>query len=391
MSDNSLSKPWPMQDGTLFGEAELFNHLADVVTPGITDPTQWAVQQHAAGDLSVNVAPGAAYVAIPGGGVRRVVKDTQSNSGAPGSPNTPGWESTFTTPDVTNPRIDRVVLKIYDDAIDGSGKFRAALAVVAGTPTPGATLVNLSGVASVPTNGILLANVHLGAGATLIASVDIDTSVHKIAVAGPIVVLPGTGAADGDGLAWSTSAGRWVASSIRKILASALSGFPNDATKTLLGDGTWGVAIPPAVMWDYAGAAGSVPAGWLLCDGTSYLRDTYPALFAIIGTTYGNVDSTHFNVPDKRGRVSTGVSPSGKAEVGALGNNDGLAQALRNITHVHSQINYMYLITGRPGGSLSGMNVPSAGDAQYRGLVWTGDVDNPNAPAYLVVNSIIKT
>lgn len=43
---------------------------------------------------------------------------------------------------------------------------------------------------------------------------------------------------------------------------------------------------------------GAVPAGWLACDGASLLRASYPALFAVIGVTYGSVDGTHFNVPD---------------------------------------------------------------------------------------------
>lgn len=55
-------------------------------------------------------------------------------------------------------------------------------------------------------------------------------------------------------------------------------------------------------------AATSAPsAGWLLCDGASYLRATYASLFALIGTTFGSVDGTHFNVPDMRGRTAMGL------------------------------------------------------------------------------------
>lgn len=55
----------------------------------------------------------------------------------------------------------------------------------------------------------------------------------------------------------------------------------------------------------FAGSA--APSGWLLCDATSYLQSDYPALFAVISTTYGSADGTHFNVPDMRGRVPIGV------------------------------------------------------------------------------------
>jgi len=56
----------------------------------------------------------------------------------------------------------------------------------------------------------------------------------------------------------------------------------------------------------FAGAT-SPSVNFLLCDGTSYLRADYPDLFTVIGTTFGAVDSTHFNVPDLRGRIPIGV------------------------------------------------------------------------------------
>ena len=42
-----------------------------------------------------------------------------------------------------------------------------------------------------------------------------------------------------------------------------------------------------------------LPDGFLLCDGSSVLRSVYSELFALIGTTYGSVDGTHFNLPTK--------------------------------------------------------------------------------------------
>ena len=50
------------------------------------------------------------------------------------------------------------------------------------------------------------------------------------------------------------------------------------------------------------------PTGFILCDGSSLLRaGTYAGLFAVIGTTFGTADGTHFNVPDLRGRFPLGV------------------------------------------------------------------------------------
>lgn len=46
---------------------------------------------------------------------------------------------------------------------------------------------------------------------------------------------------------------------------------------------------------------------WLYCDGNSLSRSDYPELFAVIGTTYGAADGTHFNLPDLRNRVPMGT------------------------------------------------------------------------------------
>jgi microcystin-dependent protein len=49
-------------------------------------------------------------------------------------------------------------------------------------------------------------------------------------------------------------------------------------------------------------AAPSVPAGFLECNGATLKRSDYPALFSLIGTTYGAGDSsTTFLLPDLRG------------------------------------------------------------------------------------------
>lgn len=44
---------------------------------------------------------------------------------------------------------------------------------------------------------------------------------------------------------------------------------------------------------------GDPPQGWLRTDGSAVSRDTYRALFAVIGTTYGAGDGlTTFNLPN---------------------------------------------------------------------------------------------
>lgn len=57
-------------------------------------------------------------------------------------------------------------------------------------------------------------------------------------------------------------------------------------------------------------AGSTIPTGWLKCEGQSLLRTEYSDLFGVINTIYGNVDSTHFNLPNYKGRVPVGLDSS---------------------------------------------------------------------------------
>lgn len=72
----------------------------------------------------------------------------------------------------------------------------------------------------------------------------------------------------------------------------------------------------------YAGST-SPNSNWLPCDGASLLRSAYPDLFAVIGTTYGAVDGSHFSVPDLRGRVPVASGSGPGLSTYALGQTGG--------------------------------------------------------------------
>jgi microcystin-dependent protein len=55
----------------------------------------------------------------------------------------------------------------------------------------------------------------------------------------------------------------------------------------------------------------SAPPGWIFPFGQSLGRTTCPALFAVITTTYGTVDGSHFTAPDMRGRLAIGKDDMG--------------------------------------------------------------------------------
>lgn len=141
------------------------------------------------------------------------------------------------------------------------------------------------------------------------------------------------------------------------------------------------ISDPPGTVKPFAGSAS--PSGWLLADGTAVSRTTYANLFAAIGTAYGTGDgSTTFNLPDLRGRVAVGRSPGGKADVDTLGDSDGLSSNLRSISHHHT-------VTADTAGSTrqgDGGN-PNVTNAP---LSTSGDGNNLDKPAYIVLNYIVK-
>lgn len=51
--------------------------------------------------------------------------------------------------------------------------------------------------------------------------------------------------------------------------------------------------------------------GWLLCDGRIVLRNDYPDLFRVIGTSFGSTNSTNFRIPDVSGKVIGAVGNAG--------------------------------------------------------------------------------
>ncbi len=98
---------------------------------------------------------------------------------------------------------------------------------------------------------------------------------------------------------------------------------PTPATARFAGEVSW-----------HAGA--TAPDGWLVADGSSYLRATYAELFTAIGTLHGAADGTHFNVPNLVGASPKGSAADGST-VGATGGADTVTIATGNLpAHAHT-------------------------------------------------------
>jgi len=98
---------------------------------------------------------------------------------------------------------------------------------------------------------------------------------------------------------------------------------------------TWATAsasVPAGVIIFHA--ATTAPTGYLIADGAAVSRSTYSALFAAIGTTFGNGDGlTTFNMPDLRGYFPRGWDNGRGVDSGrTFGSNQSFAMQ----THRHA-------------------------------------------------------
>ena len=155
-------------------------------------------------------------------------------------------------------------------------------------------------------------------------------------------------------------------------------------------------STPAGSMIMFGGAV--APTGWLFCDGAAVSRETYAALFAAIGTTWGAGDgSTTFNLPDARGRSAMGAGQGSGLTARTLGTTLGeeshALTANENGTHSHVET-----ATTSPSNAAGSVRAMSQGMFYYNDSVVTsnftgnsglGTPHNTVHPVF-VANYIIK-
>lgn len=141
----------------------------------------------------------------------------------------------------------------------------------------------------------------------------------------------------------------------------------------------------------YPFAGNKAPDGFLLCNGSSYSRTSYPELFAAIGTTYGAGDgSTTFNVPNYAGRVLVGAG-SGYV-LGATGGEEKHTLTIGEMPY-HRHDTSPVVPAGATAGDVAGPEWNLTGvdwgkpSTDYAG----GDQPHNNMQPYAVANYIIAT
>jgi len=117
---------------------------------------------------------------------------------------------------------------------------------------------------------------------------------------------------------------------------------------------------PVGGILPYGGAV--APTGYLLCDGSSYLRAEYAALFLAIGTGFGAVDGMHFSVPDLREAAPVGVGTRG---AGVTAHD---AFTLAQFKDDQEQGHWHYVITSDSGAVGAQRISPAAGTTNRRDL-----------------------
>jgi len=99
------------------------------------------------------------------------------------------------------------------------------------------------------------------------------------------------------------------------------------------------VPVGSIVAW---GGTGSLPTGWLECNGATLNRTTYADLFSAIGTQFGAPSSTEFSLPNLNNKFLRGTTTANA--VGTTGGSDNTEVPVpyhrHSHDHKHGMIHY---------------------------------------------------
>lgn len=81
----------------------------------------------------------------------------------------------------------------------------------------------------------------------------------------------------------------------------------------------------PGTVKMWAGQVSKIPVGYRLCDGAELQIRDYPALFDMLGTSFGGNGTSSFLLPDLRGRFVAGFDGTQGSDYGRIGSTGGAA------------------------------------------------------------------
>ena len=146
------------------------------------------------------------------------------------------------------------------------------------------------------------------------------------------------------------------------------------------------LSLPPGLVLPYTGQ--TAPAGYLLCDGTTFSASDYPQLAAVIGTTYGGT-SANPAVPNLKKKFPFGSS--GSYPVGSTGGEEEHVLTWNEMpAHTHN----VYGRADRKQGTAAAIREPTEAVNGSNNTVTSssgGSAAHNNMPPYLALHYIIKT
>lgn len=103
------------------------------------------------------------------------------------------------------------------------------------------------------------------------------------------------------------------------------------------------------------------PYGWKFCNGDVLPVNQFPALYSILGNTYGGSGGTTFQLPDLRGRVPMGAGIGNGLTPRSIGNTAGSAAVTLSAAQIPA---HTHTVNAKSGAALSG------GDTAPTGHLW---------------------
>ena len=158
----------------------------------------------------------------------------------------------------------------------------------------------------------------------------------------------------------------WVATALLELMTEATGGE---------------MSVPTGYIM---ASAGPIASGWLLCDGTQYLRTTYPALYAVLDTAF-IIDADNFVVPDLLDRVIVGAGDT--YDMGDTG-----GEATHQLTEAELPAHTHEITRATSYGSTFRLSGGSSSTAGYSNTSSVGsDTPHNNMPPFMSLYYVIKT
>lgn len=134
------------------------------------------------------------------------------------------------------------------------------------------------------------------------------------------------------------------------------------------------------------------PVGWAVCEGQAISRQQFPALFSIIGITYGRGDGVNtFNLPNLMGRAPLGAGAGTGLTPRSVGQATGDVLVNLNSANFPPHTHGMNVASGQSTSSLSAATtnvlakIPSSG----KPAVTTNTYTAPGGNAALNANAVV--